>query len=90
MIMTYGLRKYLANHPELKAMPVQDGMNYEVGGTYYCGYWDQAYRVLSLQHDVPIWYTTVTVLWEDGRTTTHSTSLESKWDAKLVNTSERV
>ena len=89
MIITYGLRAYLAKHPDIKAVPVKAGMTYEVGSTYWCGYWEQSYQVLSVQHDVPIWQDTVTIRWEDGREVEHSTSLDSKWDAKLVRKEAR-
>ena len=89
MILSYALRQYLAQHPELTATPVKAGLNQEVGCTYWSGTWNQTYKVIDVKHDMPIWGTVVTVLWSDGEQTTHSTSLDSTWDAKLVKNERR-
>lgn len=46
----------------------------KVGGEYFCGYWQLRYTVTKIAED----FSTVTVLWEDGRVTTHKTP----WDAR--------
>lgn len=46
----------------------------EVGGTYYCGYWRENYKVLSKRGN---WFH---VEWSDGRKTTHCTPWDSRRD----------
>lgn len=47
---------------------------YQLGKTYFIGYWQEYCTVLSLQGDGNgNW--AVTVRWTDGHTTTHSTAL---------------
>ena len=45
-----------------------------VGGRYHCGYWRQTYTVQAIEVDG--WRWRITVRWQDGSTTTHST----RWD----------
>ena len=45
-----------------------------VGGRYFSGYWRQTYDVLAIDGD------TLTVRWQDGRTTTHSTPWDQSAD----------
>jgi len=46
------------------------------GGTYWCGYWETTYEVLSIHRgpsvEPPRRLWTITVRWEDGRVVTHS------------------
>jgi len=55
-------------------MILQDIGPRRVGGTYYCGYWRKAYTVQAIEVDA--WRWRITVRWQDGSTTTHST----RWD----------
>lgn len=45
-----------------------------VGGRYVSGYWQQTYEVVAIDGDK------ITVRWEDGRTTTHSTPWDDRKD----------
>lgn len=49
----------------------------QVGGRYFCGYWQQEYDVLDLVTE-PRATWSITVRWADGTTGTHFTS----WDAR--------
>ncbi len=67
---------------KLKALP--EGAKYEVGKTYFCGYWRQIYEVLEYQENVPIWGWEVTVKWQDGRVRKHSTALMPGQDFEVI------
>ena len=45
-----------------------------VGGRYASGYWKQTYKVVAIDGDQ------ITVRWDDGRTTTHSTPWDDRKD----------
>lgn len=51
--------------------------NYEVGSTYWCGYWQKYYTVVEVNGRQ------VKVHWEDGSETLHSTSLNPVLDYRL-------
>ena len=56
---------------------------YELGKTYWCGYWEKSFIVEKV---VPIcdgYSQEVTVLWEDGNRTTHCTTLDCMKDYEL-------
>lgn len=76
----YDLQRVMRRMPGARLTPLSAGAKHELGRTYLCGYWHQTYTVEAIDHDVPVWGTTVTVLWEDGRTTTHSTPLDPRCD----------
>lgn len=50
---------------------------YEVGATYWCGYWQEYYTVIEVDGR------RVKVCWEDERETVHSTSLNPTLDYQL-------
>ena len=53
-----------------------------VGGIYRSGYWNKNYTVTAIEiTDGTAW--TMTVSWEDGRTTTHCTPWDNKRDTVL-------
>lgn len=57
----------------------------EVGGCYFNSYWHKAYFVLAIERPtegMPWW---MTVLWEDGETTTHCTSWTEGRDFVLAS-----
>ncbi|WP_424893437.1 hypothetical protein [Streptomyces sp. XH2] len=48
----------------------------QIGGRYHCGYWNQDYRVIAIDHgDDDRWWS-ITVQWDNNRTTNHCTA----WD----------
>lgn len=55
-----------------------------VGGRYFNGYWQQGYEVVAIGAEIPWADWSITVLWDDGRTTTHCTAWEPKRDRVLV------
>lgn len=67
--------------------PVNEDLPYgghEMGKTYWCGYWQDAYTVSKIHTDHLAWQWLVESKWHgDKRTTTHSTSLEAKWDCEV-------
>ena len=56
---------------------------YEEGKIYWCGYWQKYYKVEKVTPIYEGYSQEVTVLWEDGHRTTHSTSLDSCKDYEL-------
>ena len=55
----------------------------KVGGRYLCGYWKRAYTVTDIRYIQDWRGTSITCLWEDGHTTTHSTPWDSQRDTVL-------
>ena len=51
----------------------------QVGGRYFCGYWQQEYVVLGLRTE-PRSTWSITVRWADGITGTHCTSWDPRAD----------
>jgi hypothetical protein len=51
-----------------------------IGGRYLCGYWQQEYVVLAFGAGMSGSDWSVTVRWEDGRTTSHCTPWDSRRD----------
>ena len=58
--------------------------DFETGKIYFCGYWHQFFKVLSVDRGVPIWGTVYTVEWEYGETSTHSTRPDFKRGFEIV------
>ncbi|MEU0032057.1 P-loop ATPase [Streptomyces sp. NPDC006335] len=57
----------------------------KVGGRYYNGYWGQEYEVLSIDDKPDGWGPWgMTVLWDDGRKTTHCTAWDPKRDRVIA------
>lgn len=86
------LKEKLNNGEFKKAIPLyalkQRPLIHKVGFTYWCGYWQKSYTVLkkNFYHDKnrKNRFKSVTVLWEDGKETTHMTSLDPKRDYLLL------
>lgn len=59
---------------------------HELGGTYWCGYWCDAYTVIDMDAYNPLWGWVVKSEWHgrNKRTTIHSTSLDAKWDCLIT------
>ena len=54
----------------------------KVGGRYLCGYWRQSYTVTAIFHrDGMPW---LTVMWDDGKSTTHFTAWDERRDRILA------
>lgn len=52
---------------------------YKLGATYKSSYWGKKFTVLEIHEGGNFaWSFAVTVQWEDGRKTTHSTPLDKK------------
>lgn len=56
---------------------------YEVGKYYWCGYWKKYYKVLDVEYSTSGYLLNVTVQWQDGRTSTHKTPLDPRYDYEL-------
>ena len=65
---------------EMKFVPykLRKGARYEVGKTYWCGYWNDAYEVLSVNGSK------VKIRWlSSGKEVEHMTSLDYRYDYEL-------
>lgn len=83
---SYGLNQLLkSSNIKIKELP--ENALYEKGKTYWCGYWQQWYKVLHVVYDYsyscPV-LKSVTVEWQDGRIGNHKTSLEPSRDYELL------
>lgn len=58
-------------------------MRYEIGKTYYIGYWGTTFTVLDILPN-EIWGEEYKCLWKDGRIITHTTKLDPKKDYEVV------
>ena len=69
---------------ERKFVPYRLNKNadYEVGKTYWCGYWQKWYKVLEVK-DNPRSYNGIKIEWEDGKIAEHGTSLDTRRDYEL-------
>lgn len=56
---------------------------YELGKTYYCGYWGKTFKVLEIKQS-DIWGEVYKCLWSDGFVTTHSTAIEPDYDYEVI------
>lgn len=65
-----------------KVRPVKRGEQYQVGKTYYNGYWGQTFTVLDITSDN--WEKYV-CLWADGEITKHCTPLDPERDFVVIN-----
>ncbi len=83
IINPFDKAKLEKKYPGCEFKPIE-GSSWEEGHTYFCGYWHEAFKVLSVQHDVPIWNEVYTVEWESGNITTHSTRPEAKFDFEIA------
>ena len=54
-------------------------MRYEIGKTYYNGYWNKTFKVLDILPNA-IWGEEYKCQWSDGRITTHTTPLDPDKD----------
>lgn len=83
---SYGLDQLLKSSDiEVKELPKNP--IYEKGKTYWCGYWQQWYKVLHVVYNYsysrPL-LESVTVEWQDGRIGNHSTALDPSRDYELL------
>lgn len=86
MILSFGLNKALKEGKYKSAIPVKPTDKYEVGQWYWCGYWQQAYKVTHVEYKTAQGkqlLEEVTVKWDDGKYTTHCTQLDPRHDYKL-------
>lgn len=58
-------------------------MRYEIGKTYYNGYWNKTFKVLDILPN-KVWGEEYKCQWSDGRITTHTTPLDPKKDYEIV------
>lgn len=49
----------------------------KVGGRYFCGYWRVGYSVTAIDGHM------MTCVWDDGKTTTHCTAWDNRFDRVL-------
>ena len=66
--------------------PHKKDLNYKIGQWYWSGYHQMAFKVIDKKlkdHNGIKRLKSVTVLWEDGKKTTHCTNLDSRYDFKL-------
>lgn len=56
---------------------------YEVGKYYWNGYWKKYFKVLEVEYGQCGYLSKVTVEWQDGRITTHSTPPDRDRDYRL-------
>lgn len=84
---SYGLNQLLkCSNIQVKELP--KNALYEKGKIYWCGYWQQWYKVIHVVYDYshnncPL-LKSVTVEWQDGSTGRHRTRLDSLRDYELL------
>lgn len=67
----------------LKMQWLKENDFYQEGKTYWCGYWQELYKVLEIFTKDRSWY--VKVQWvKDNHISTHFTNLDIKWDFMVV------
>ena len=59
-----------------------------VGGRYLCGYGRQEYTVTAIKYEDSWRGTCISVLWEDGTTSTHGTAWDERHDKVLEEAGE--
>ena len=82
--MNYRLKQLIKANTVKAVYKLTDKSVYEVGKYYWCGYWQKYYKVLAVGYKDYGYPKSVTIRWEDGRVTTHCTSLDSKKDYELI------
>ncbi len=75
---------------KLKDLPktLNEFGGHEVGKTYYCNYWQQTYKVIEICKS-EVWGWIVVCKWQDGRITSHCTSLKPGKDFEVLKEVER-
>ena len=68
------------SHTEINNVNVNGG--YELNKTYHSSYWNSKFTVISI-HNPNTYQWAVTVLWEDGHKTTHSTPRDKR-DKEII------
>lgn len=66
--------------------PHTSDINYKIGQWYWSGYHQMAFKVIDKKlkdYNGKKRLKSVTVLWEDGKKTTHCTNLDPRYDFKL-------
>ena len=64
-------------------LKLKEATKYELGKTYYCGYWGKTFKVLEIKPS-EIWGEVYKCLWSDGFVTTHSTAIEPDYDYEVI------
>ena len=65
---------------ERTGLELKEATKYEVGKTYYIGYWNTTCKVLEINEEYKC-------LWADGRITTHMTPLDPDKDYEVIKDS---
>ena len=87
--LSFELKRALKENRFKKVVPLNynnGGTNYIVGQWYWSGYHQMAFKVIDKKlknYNGKKRLKSVTVLWEDGKKTTHCTSLDPRYDYKL-------
>ncbi len=69
----------------LKLQTIPQNSNYEIGKTYYSGYWNETFQVLEYKELPSSWMRfSVKCKWQDGKITNHCTPLNLSKDDFLV------
>ena len=84
IINPYDRERLLRKFPRAEFRPIDKTKGFEVGKTYFCGYWHEAFEVLEIERNVPIWDTVYFVKWEDGHTNAHSTEPDYRRDFEII------
>ena len=86
----YRLKQLINNGTVRTVLQLPENPMYYVGKTYWCGYWHKYYTVKDASYTPYLVkgrpymsLNNVTVEWEDGRVTTHSTHLNPKKDFRI-------
>lgn len=86
-IDSYRLKQLIADGTVKNVIKLDRFPKYLKGKTYWSGYWQKWYKVLSVEIDrtvKPNRMKSVTIQWEDGRLVNHCTRLDSDRDFEIV------
>ena len=79
------MKEIIENRTGLQLKELDKNPKYEIGKTYYCGYWQQSYEVLDYTENTGDWRGwSVTCKWDDGHINDHCTSLNNKYDFEVI------
>ena len=85
MALRESLRQVREKQYNLKLEILPENPEYELGKTYFCGYWNQSFKVIDFTPKTNDWRGwSVTVHWQDGQITNHCTSLDRDNDFLVV------
>ncbi len=83
-IYNYKINKLIREGIIKEVVKLSTNSKYEKNKSYWCGYWDQYFTVLSVEYRKDNHLRYVSVRWEDGRETTHKTELNPSRDYEVV------